>query len=88
VGQRRPCTQCGNCCRSATVCDLRGWVAADRNPHFVGTCDQLVENGDGTTSCKVIQSAIANDIPWYDPTRQWLLTTFVGRGCELDIEKE
>jgi hypothetical protein len=90
MSQRWPCTRCGKCCREATVCDLRRWMAADRNSRFVGTCDQLVENGDGTTSCKAILSAIANDKPngrtWHEEGRQWLLTKFVGRGCELDVD--
>jgi hypothetical protein len=84
-----PCTRCGDCCREAHACDLRGWIVKDRHAaRFEGICDQLVENDDGTTSCKVIESAIANEPEWEEKTRLWIVNTFVGRGCEKQHKED
>ncbi len=80
-----PCTRCGQCCKEATVCDLRGWVSADRNPHFTGTCDQLVMSEDGVATCKAIQSVFENPDIWHPATREFITKRFIGRGCEKFI---
>lgn len=71
------------------MCDLRGWWYQLDFPdksaaRFNGLCDQLIDNGDGTTSCRVIQDMFAEQPTreWYEPTRQWITKTFVGQGCD------
>ena len=80
-----PCTRCGECCRKVdgNMCDLRAWWTGERG-EFTPPCDQLVEQDDGTTLCLVIADAFNPTRTWHEPTRQWIIEEFVGRGCERD----
>ena len=56
----KKCTQCGECCRKATICDIRGWLATDRKPTIPKTgCEFLITNATGTT-CLGIKQAFDN----------------------------
>lgn len=46
------CNGCGRCCSLGGRCELREWVGL--TPGFVGRCEQLMDNDDGTTWCQVL----------------------------------
>jgi hypothetical protein len=80
------CIRCGECCRQGGTCDIRKWTMRPYNTRsnadFEGVCDQLQYHSDGTTSCKGILMAFDPTVDWHEPTRKWLTTKFVGRGCD------
>ena len=80
------CVRCGKCCLETDVCDLRGWVVKDKegkhlNKFPKGKCDQLYFINN-IAYCRVIESAFNNPKIWSEKTRKWLVTVFVGCGCE------
>ena len=84
----KKCNRCGNCCLTAHACDLRGWILQNwKQAKFEGVCDQL-EIVDGIATCKVMLHAFDKNAGWYEPTREWILKEFIGRGCEMELHPE
>ncbi len=82
----KQCTRCGECCKNATTCILRGWIYKDgKKDKFEPLCDQLVQHTNGTTSCKAVKMAIKGTTGWDENTRLWITDNMIGRGCELEI---
>lgn len=49
------CNRCGECCRHGGTCSYRHWDIEEELPlDFVGKCENLQENQDGTTLCLAI----------------------------------
>lgn len=84
----KPCTRCGECCKTATACEIRGWFAEDHNQRFSAPCDQLEFAADGTASCRAIASMFTTPEIWYPPTLKFITEEFLGRGCELERNRE
>ena len=83
---KKTCIRCGECCRRGGPCDIRKWVTKSYNlpeeQNFKGICDLLINNNDGTTTCKGIQSAFDKSLDWYEDTRIYLTTKVTQRGCD------
>ena len=47
------CNGCGLCCRLGGRCDIRSWTG--RTPGFIGRCENLADNDDGTTYCLMLE---------------------------------
>lgn len=86
MSEPRPCVRCGRCCREAKRCSFLRWFRADHSMTIDGQCEMLIDNGDGTTACKVIVEAFTPTREWDERGRKWITEVFVGRGCELDLE--
>lgn len=59
------CNRCGECCRHGGTCSYRHWnIEDDLALNFIGKCEKLQENEDGTTTCLAI-AAMDTEAWWF-----------------------
>ena len=75
------CNRCGECCKAGGACEMRRLSIWPMVPiAFVGRCDFLADNPDGTTTCEMMAKQ--------DQSAEWFRRLVSGSCNVVELRRE